>query len=385
MPEILAWLQAHQSDYLALLKEMVEIETPSRDEAGITQFAEFLTQTLATEATVKRVAAPGFGPHLIVDFELPGSRKQGRTLALAHSDTVHPRGTLATFPFRIHDGRVYGPGALDIKGGIALVIFAARALRALNLPVRRKLTLLINSDEEIGSDSSRSLTEKLARQSQTVLVVEPGTGLTGKLKTSRKGTGDYTIRVTGIASHAGVDFTAGASAILELARQIERIAGFTNLQRGTTVNPGIIHGGARTNVVAAHAEVHVDIRIARQRDFTALDRQFRTLKPVDPRCRITVEGGLNRPPMERTREIAALFRLAKELAKPLGVQLEESSTGGGSDGNFTAALGIPTLDGLGCVGEGAHTLNENFLLHRVPDRAALLASLIQQIPLNAKP
>jgi glutamate carboxypeptidase len=376
MDPILAWMQAKQEELLVFLREMVEIESPSGDEEGVARFADLLEARTSDIAKMKRIKAKGLGPHLLLEFDLPGPRKRGQILGLAHSDTVHPLGTLAKFPFSIRNGRVYGPGALDIKGGIALFVYAARALKALQIPVAKKVVLQINSDEEIGSDSSRALTEKMAKVSSSVLVVEPGTGLTGKLKTARKGTGDYTVRVKGIASHAGVDFSAGASAIVELARQIEVIAGFTDLSKGLTVNPGVIRGGTRTNVVAEEAEVQVDIRIARLKDFEALDRKFRKLKPFDKRCTLTVEGGLNRPPMERTKAIGEHFQLAKKLAWELEIALEESSTGGGSDGNFTAALGVPTLDGLGCVGEGAHTLNENFLVERIPDRAALLAKLM---------
>ncbi len=376
MDSILAWMQAHQQDLIAFLQEMVEIETPSRDAAAITQFADYLEQRLNGWVKVKRFKTSGFGPNLLLEFDLPGARKKGQILGLAHSDTVHPMGTLKRFPFALKNGRIYGPGALDIKGGIALFVYAALALKEMNIPVARKVVLQINCDEEIGSDHSRALTEKLAKQSACVLVVEPGTGLGGKLKTARKGTGDYTVSVKGIASHAGVDFTAGASAIVELARQIEVIAGFTDLAKGLTVNPGVIRGGTRTNVVAEEASVDVDIRVARLKDFASLDRKFRKLKPFDKRCAITVEGGLNRPPMERTKAIAEHFAIAKRLARELDVNLEESSTGGGSDGNFTAALGVPTLDGLGCVGEGAHTLNENLLVERLPDRAALIAKLV---------
>lgn len=376
MDPILAWMQAKQEELLVFLREMVEIESPSGDEEGVARFADLLEARTSDIAKMKRIQAKGLGPHLLLEFDLPGPRKRGQILGLAHSDTVHPVGTLAKFPFSIRNGRVYGPGALDIKGGIALFVYAARALKALQIPVAKKVVLQINSDEEIGSDSSRALTEKMAKLSSSVLVVEPGTGLTGKLKTARKGTGDYTVRVKGIASHAGVDFSAGASAIVELARQIEVIAGFTDLSKGLTVNPGVIRGGTRTNVVAEEAEVQVDIRIARLKDFEALDRKFRKLKPFDKRCTLTVEGGLNRPPMERTKAIGEHFQLAKKLAWELEIALEESSTGGGSDGNFTAALGVPTLDGLGCVGEGAHTLHENFLVERIPDRAALLAKLM---------
>jgi len=212
-----------------------------------------------------------------------------------------------------------------------------------------------------------------------VLVLEPGTGLTGKIKTARKGVGDYTVTVKGRASHAGVDFQNGASAIVELARQIERISSFTNLDRGITVNPGVIAGGTRTNVVAAEARAEVDIRVARMKDAPGLDKKFHGLRPFDKRCAIQVEGGVNRPPMERTAGIRKLFQTAQGLAKELGVDLEESSTGGGSDGNFTAALGVPTLDGLGGVGEGAHAVNESILVDRIADRTALLAMLLSRL------
>jgi glutamate carboxypeptidase len=209
-----------------------------------------------------------------------------------------------------------------------------------------------------------------------VLVLEPGTGLTGKLKTARKGVGDFTVTVKGRASHAGVDFAAGASAIVELARQIDLIAGFTQPNKGITVNPGVIAGGTRTNVVAAEARAEVDIRVLRLKDAPALEKRFRALKPFDARCTIEVSGGLNRPPMERSPGIVKLFRVAHKLGEEVGVKLEESLTGGGSDGNFTAALGVPTLDGLGAVGEGAHAANESILVDRIADRTALMAKLL---------
>jgi glutamate carboxypeptidase len=279
-------------------------------------------------------------------------------------------------PFRQGEGRLWGPGALDMKGGIVFFIFAVRALHDLEIPVPHKALLQLNSDEEVGSDSSRALTEKNAAHSKAVLVLEPGTGLTGKLKTARKGVGDFTVIVRGRASHAGVDFPAGASAVLELARQIERIAGFTNLRRGVTVNPGVISGGTRSNVVAAEARAEVDMRVLRLKDAAGLERKFRALKPVDKRCALEISGGLNRPPMERSPGIVQLFRKAQKLGRELGVELEESLTGGGSDGNFTAALGVPTLDGLGGVGEGAHAVNESILVDRMADRTGLLAKLL---------
>jgi glutamate carboxypeptidase len=251
-----------------------------------------------------------------------------------------------------------------------------RALRELEIPLPHKVLLQVNSDEEVGSTSSRALTEKNALASKAVYVVEPGTGLTGKLKTARKGVGAYTVAVQGRAAHAGVDFGNGASAIVELARQVEKIAGFTNLDRGLTVNPGVISGGTRSNVIAAEAVTHVDIRVQKLKDFAGLDRKFQALKAVDKRCTVSVTGGLNRPPMERSAGTVGLDRTAQKVAHAMGLGIEESATGGGSDGNFTAALGVPTLDGLGAVGEGAHAPNESILIDRIADRIALLAGLM---------
>jgi glutamate carboxypeptidase len=263
-----------------------------------------------------------------------------------------------------------------MKSGIAFFLFAVKALRELKIPVASKILLQLNPDEEVGSEASRSITEKNASRSQAVLVLEPGTGLAGKLKTARKGVGDFAVAVRGKASHAGVDFESGASAVLELARQIGHIASFTQIKRGITVNPGVVSGGTRSNVVAAEAMAEVDIRVLRLKDAAGLAKKFHALKPYDKRCTIEVTGGLNRPPMERSAGIVKLFRTAQNLGREIGVQLEESLTGGGSDGNFTAALGIPTLDGLGGVGEGAHAANESILTSRIADRTALIAKLL---------
>jgi len=330
-------------------------------------------------AWAKTFDSPKFGKTLRLEFKLPGENKQGQILALGHSDTVWPMGTVKNMPVNVADGRLWGPGVLDMKSGLAFFIFAMRALRDFNIAVKHDVVLLIVSDEEVGSTSSRAITEEEAKRSQCVLVLEPGTGFAGKLKTARKGVGDYQVVVKGKAAHAGVDFTSGASAIVEAARQISEIAKFTDLERGITVNPGVISGGTRSNVIAETAQVHVDIRVNRLPDAAELDAKFRALKANDDRCTVHVEGGLNRPPMERTDAIAKLFFKARELAAGMGVAIEESSTGGGSDGNFTAALGIPTLDGLGGVGEGAHAPNESILLDRVADRVALLAALVAEI------
>lgn len=379
MDAILAYARSKQNDIIALLREMVECESPSDSAAHVNRFVDLLASRVGGMARVKTFSGGKFGRHMRCEFKLPGRGKNGRILALGHSDTVWPAGTLATMPFRQEKGRLWGPGVLDMKSGLAFFIFAMEALRDLAVPVSRNVMLQVNADEEVGSETSRPLTEEAAKGSDCVLVLEPGTGLEGKLKTARKGVGDYTVLVRGKASHSGVDFSNGASAIVELARQIEKIAGFTRLDRGITVNPGVIAGGTRTNVVAAEARAEVDIRIARLKDEAWLERQFRGLKPVDKRCSIEVSGGLNRPPMERSKGIVALFAKAKELAREMGVPIEESSTGGGSDGNFTAALGVPTLDGLGGVGEGAHAANESILIDRIADRTALMAKLVAKV------
>jgi glutamate carboxypeptidase len=365
-----------QADIVAFIRQLVECESPSDSPEAVNRFVDLLIERTKHLASAKLIKANGCGKHLRLDFKLPGRGKEGRILGLGHSDTVWPLGTLRDMPFREASGRLWGPGVLDMKSGLAFFIYAALAVRDLDVPVSRRVALLVVSDEEVGSRTSRAITEAEAKQSDFVLVLEPGTGLAGKLKTARKGVGNYTIHVEGKASHAGVDFGAGASAILEAARQIEKIAGFTNLERGTTVNPGVVRGGTRTNVVAAEARIEVDCRVARLRDAGPLDRKFRSLRPFDRRCQLRVEGGLNRPPMERTRAVAGLFAKAKAIGSELGLLLEESSTGGGSDGNFTAALGMPTLDGLGGVGEGAHAVNESILVDRIVDRTALLAGLL---------
>jgi glutamate carboxypeptidase len=377
MDEQLAYARSKQKELIAFLRALVECESPSDDAAAVRRFTDLVADSLGDVAKIKSIPGDGrFGPHLRCEFTLPGRKKQGQILALGHSDTVWPLGTLASMPFREADGRLWGPGVLDMKAGIAFFVFGMRGLRELGIPVARNVIMLLNSDEEVGSDSSRAVTEAEARASEAVLVLEPGTGLEGMLKTARKGVGDYSVVVQGKASHAGVDFNAGASAIVELARQIGKITTFTNLRRGITVNPGVVSGGTRTNVVAAEARVDVDIRIQKLKDGPMLERKFRALRPFDKRCKLAVSGGLNRPPMERSAGIVKLFRKAQQLAKDLGVTLEESMTGGGSDGNFTAALGIPTLDGLGGVGEGAHAANESILVERIADRTALMGKLV---------
>ncbi len=379
MDPILQYVASRERDIIGLIRKFVECESPSDNPAAVDRFVDLVCDTVSSFADIRTFPGGRFGRTLVCNMHLPGGEPEGQILALGHSDTVWELGTLSSMPFREEDGRLWGPGVLDMKSGVAFFIFAVQALRALDIPVRSKVLLQLNPDEEVGSEVSREITETNARAAKAVLVLEPGTGMTGKLKTARKGVGDYTIIVKGRAAHAGVDFAAGASAILELARQINHIAGFTEVREGITVNPGVISGGTRSNVVAAEARAVVDIRVARLKDAPRLDERFRSLRPFDSRCSIEVSGGLNRPPMERTPEIVRLFQKAETLARQINVKLEESATGGGSDGNFTAALGIPTLDGLGGVGAGAHAPDESILVNRIADRTALIAKLLAEL------
>jgi len=365
VPEIIDWIG-----------RLVEIESPSSDPVAVNRAVDFVADHFGRDAKVKRYRAKGFGDHLRLEFNLPGRRKQGQVFGLGHLDTVYPLGTLERMPFKRSKGRLWGPGVFDMKSGVIYFVFACRVLRELDIPVRRRFVVQLNSDEEVGSPTSRVYTEREAKKSVAALVAEPSAGLAGNVKTARKGGGGFRIDVKGIASHAGLDFASGASAIVELARQIDRVAGWTDLNKGVTVSPGVIGGGTVTNVVAENAWVEIDVRVPRNADARRLEKRFAGMKPFDRRTRLTVEGSLRRPPMERSREIVGIYRLAWKLAGELGVELGEAQVGGGSDGNFTAAMGIPTLDGVGAVGEGAHSVNESILMDRIADRVALIAKLI---------
>ena len=371
-------IEVRQADMLKSLRLLVEMESPSSAKSTV----DILGAHLATEferlgGQVTVHSQPIFGDHLEVHFD--GADGGKPLMLLGHFDTVWDIGTLKTMPFKVEKGRAWGPGVYDMKAGIVGMLYALRALReAPSGELPRPVTIWLVTDEEVGSESSRKTTEQLAKKSAAVLVLEPSQGIGGALKTARKGVGDYTVKVTGKASHSGVDFEKGESAILELARQIEKISTFTHLKRGITVNPGVIRGGTRTNVVAAEAEVEVDVRIQKIKDAAVIEKKFRSLKAFNRKCMLEISGGMNRPPMERTEKVVKLFRMAQQIASALGFEIEEKATGGGSDGNFTAALGIPTLDGLGGVGEGAHAINESILLSELPRRTALLAGLIAQ-------
>jgi len=299
---------------------------------------------------------------------------------LGHMDTVYPIGTISKMPSRVAKGRVWGPGVLDMKAGIALALHVIEAMLEWNNgKLTRPVTLLLVSDEEVGSASSRTVTEKIARDAAAVLVLESAYGLHGAVKTARKGVGEYTFQVTGVAAHSGLDFEKGQSAVIELAHQILEISKLVDAERGVTLNIGKISGGTRVNVVPATATATVDVRVASSADVAEIDRKLVALKPFNPSCSILVTGRINRPPLERTEAVAGLYFKARDVAQQLGWDLAEAAVGGGSDGNFTAALGIPTLDGLGGVGEGAHAEHESVVISELPRRAALLAGLIERV------
>jgi glutamate carboxypeptidase len=375
----LAYFNQRRDEIVSTIRELVEIESPSDNKAAVDRIAQAVAQKfsqLGGEVGIHQ--AKDFGNHLQVDFDFAGKSTKP-VLLLGHYDTVYPLGTLAAMPCRAEHNKLTGPGVLDMKSGIALMLHALAALQQWHGGLPRPVTVLLVSDEEVGSDSSRAITESLAKKAAAVLVLEPSYGFQGAVKTARKGVGEYLVKVTGKASHAGLDFQKGVNAILELARQIERISSFTELKKGLTVNVGIASGGSRTNVVPAEAVAQVDVRIARMKDAAGIDKKMRSLRPFNRKCKIEITGGINRPPMERTAGVAALYAQAKAIARELGWKLGEAAVGGGSDGNFTAGLGIPTLDGLGGVGDGAHATHEHILVSELPRRAALIAGLIERV------
>ena len=383
MERIARAARARERETVGLLRRLVECESPSGDKAAVDRCMEIAAAVCReSRGRVKWHRQKKFGNLLEARFDFPGAA--GRPLLLlGHLDTVWPIGTLRKMPFRAEGGsarggRIWGPGTLDMKAGVAMALTALAILRE-HGTATRPVTLLLNSEEEIGSPVSRPVTEAVAKECEAVFVLEPGQGIGGAYKTARKGTGDYKVRVSGVAAHAGVDFTNGQSAILELARQIERISGFTDLDRGVTVNPGVVGGGTQANVVAAEAWTHVDFRFERAADAKKIERKFASLRPINKKCRLEVSGGVNRPPMERTKGTAALFAQAATLARGLGFELTEAATGGGSDGNFTSAMGVPTLDGMGAVGEGAHATNESLLIEHLAPRTALLAAMMMKV------
>jgi glutamate carboxypeptidase len=377
MRALLAGARRKEQGLLELTRKLVECESPSDTKTAVDACVSIAAEAVrARGGRVKLHKQRKYGDVMEARFGARGSKGVKPVLLLGHLDTVWPVGTLKTMPCRIEEGRLWGPGALDMKAGVAMALTAMEMLDEAGLP-ERQLILLLNSDEEVGSPVSRPITERLARECEAVFVLEPAQGLA--YKTARKGTGDWRIEITGVASHAGVDFEKGVSALRELARVIETVSDWTDLRRGLTVSVGVAGGGTKTNVIPAEAFAEVDVRIAKRADGTRIERRFHTLKSGDKRVSLRVSGGINRPPMERTRGTVRLFVDARTLASEIGIRLEEAATGGASDGNFTSALGIPTLDGMGAVGEGAHARHESIQLEHIAPRTALLAGMLARL------
>ena len=363
-----------------LLGEFVRCESPSYDKAAVDRFGEMVARHWKRRgAQVRALKQKERGNHLRVEVPAARERNAGQILVLGHLDTVYPLGTLRKMPFRIAQGKAWGPGTFDMKGGLVLALFAVDALRTADVTLRKRVVFLWTSDEEIGSKSSRAAIEQEARRSDAVLVLEPAFGSEGRLKTARKGTGGAEIIVTGRPAHAGIEPERGVNAVHELALQIERLMRMNNPSRGITVQATVISGGTVSNVVPELARAEVDLRFSRLADAARLEQKLHALRPILKGAKIEMRGGINRPPLERTAAVQTLFKHARGLMASMGLKLDEASTGGASDGNFTGALGIPTLDGLGAVGDGAHTPHENVVIRALPERAALIAGLLASL------
>lgn len=376
MRELLRFCERHRNWILDVTRDLAAIESPSTSKSAADRCGQAVGRHLHDiGARVERLPRTGAGDHLLGEFGC-GDRQ---VLLLGHFDTVWDEGQLQRMPLEVRDGRLYGPGVYDMKAGLAIAMLALRALAELGLDPRRRVVFLCTSDEEIGSDTSRAAIEDEARRSDAVLVLEPALA-GGAVKTSRKGVGVFELFIDGVPAHAGVEPGRGASAIVELSRQILALNAMQAPERGVSINVGVISGGTRSNVVAERARAEVDVRVATMADAAHIEAAMRQLAPCDARTAIRVSGGINRPPMERTAGISRLYELARHVAADLGFMLEEGGTGGASDGNLTAALGIPTLDGLGAVGDGAHAIHEHVEIDWLPKRAALLAGIVLRLP-----
>lgn len=376
-PSPSAWMETFlqlQEDLVALLRALVALESPTTEKAAVDRLGAFVAERLKDlGASVERRPQEAVGDHWIATWGDPEAATQ--ILTLCHLDTVWPLGTLSRMPIREEGGCLYGPGAFDMKGGIAILLGALQGLRRMGLRPPHRIRMLFTSDEETGSETSRVLIEEEARRSHLVLCLEPALP-DGSLKTFRKGVADFTVIAYGRSAHAGADPHRGINAIEELAYQIMRLRQLADPRRGTTVTVGVIRGGTRPNVVPEQAEMIVDVRVSTRAEMSRIEAAFRNLRPILEGARLEVRGGFNRPPMERNAQMIATFERARAIAATLGLALTEGGTGGGSDANFTAALGIPTLDGLGAVGNGAHALDEHVRIDSLPLRAALVAALL---------
>jgi len=373
---LLQLLQPRLPQMLSLLRKFVVAESPSLEKSPTDRCCGIIAEEWRKHGMrVQRVAQKHRGEHLRITWHPQKSRSAGQLLVLGHYDTVYATGTLAKMPFRIVAGKAYGPGAFDMKAGIVQALFALDALRQSHAPLNKQIVFLWTSDEEIGSESSRSLIEVEARRSDAVFVLEPSLGPRGLLKTARKGVGEAEIIVHGRASHAGLAPQDGVNAVHELAQQITRLQKWNDSRRGISVNADVIEGGTRVNVIAERARAVIDLRALSLADMRRLEKRLHALRPVSRGARLEILGGFNRAPMEG-KVSAALFARAKSLAAQMALSIGECVAGGGSDGNLTAALGVPTLDGLGAVGDGAHSSHEYVFVKTMPERAALLAALL---------
>jgi glutamate carboxypeptidase len=374
MHPLLAYCEAHVQQSVEAIEALVRLESPSPDKAAVDRCGtEVAARLRAAGAVVELVHQEERGDHVFATLTGEGRP----VLLLGHFDTVWPVGTLETMPVRREGSRLHGPGAFDMKAGIVIALAALAALRATGT-AHPAIQMLWTTDEEIGSGTSRALIEDKARGARAVLVLEPALA-GGALKTARKGCGQFELTVHGIAAHAGLDPGKGVSAIHELAGQIAAVERLQDLSRGITVNVGVISGGTRPNVVAAEARAVIDVRSPTVADAQRIEREIQALQPATQGARLKIEGGFERPPMERTAAVASLFSLAADVAPSLGRTLAEGPAGGGSDGNFTAAIGVPTLDGLGPVGDGAHAAHEHIEIDALPWRAALVAGLLARL------
>lgn len=381
--DLLRFLRRRETEMTKMLGAFVRCESPSHNKAAVDRFGRVVAREWKRRgADVRVIRQPERGHHVRAEIWLGKRRPQKQILVLGHLDTVYPMGTHAKTPFRVSNGRARGPGTFDMKGGLVIALFAVDAMKAVGLEPGKRFVFFWNSDEEIGSRSSRSEIEREALRSETVLVLEPAAGREGRLKTSRKGAGSAEIVVTGRSGHAGIAPHlpgAGVNAVHELALQITRLMKMNDRRRGITVQATVAAGGTVSNVVPEHAHAKIDIRHARLADAPKINRALRGLRAILPGTAIEVNGGVNRPPMERTPVVEKLFEQAKKIMREMGLPLGEAAVGGVSDGNFTAALGLPTLDGLGAVGDGAHSPREYVMLRSLPERAALLASLLASL------
>jgi glutamate carboxypeptidase len=372
-------LQRRQPEIEAFIRELVEVESPSGDEEGSREVVDILaTAAVGLECvdTMELADVPGFGQHLVVRaFDKQSAA--GQILLVGHTDTVHARGSLLQRPWRREGEKIYGPGIFDMKANCVLAIEVLRALIELGVTPKYGVTLALTCDEEVGSLTGWPFLREVAKSRETrcAFVMEPPAP-GGRVKTSRKGTGIFAIKVEGKAAHAGLEPEKGASAILELARQTEQLHAINLSGSGITLNVGVVHGGTRSNVVAAEAEGEIDVRFSTEAESLEIERILSNLKPVDERTKVFVTGGINRPPLERTAAVISLFEKARAIAADIGFELGEAQVGGASDGNFLAAMGIPVLDGLGISGDGAHAVHEHIEADDIARRGAIIGGLI---------